>query len=264
MVRLGPARRERAGNGMAMKKARGQNGKAAAAASVAADADGNDDISERIRATLAAAIGEGALKPGTKILEEAIAEHFGVSRTVVRGALGVLESDHLLERKRNRGTFVAEPSVEQARNLFEARRKIEGLLLELVVQRATPDQLEHLRRLADDEEHIHHHGDEKSKTVLSGKFHIALAEIAGNPVLTEVLSKIVARLSLVMALYEEGGQDDCGADHHRAIVTAIKVKDVRKAQDLMDHHLADIESRVRLTEGQSDRHAFITVLQTFS
>ncbi|MGO8019867.1 GntR family transcriptional regulator, partial [Rhizobium leguminosarum] len=47
----------------------------------------NDDVSERIRSTLAAAIGEGALKPCTKILEEAIAEHFGVSRTVVRAAV---------------------------------------------------------------------------------------------------------------------------------------------------------------------------------
>lgn len=227
-------------------------------------ADNNDDVSERIRTTLAAAIGEGALKPGTKILEEAIAEHFGVSRTVVRGALGVLESDHLLERKRNRGTFVAEPSIEQARNLFEARRKIEGLLLELVVAKATGEQLDALQRLTDEEEHIHHHGDEKSKTVLSGKFHIALAEIAGNPVLTEVLAKIVARLSLVMSLYEEDRKDDCGADHHREIVAALKAKDLAKAQHLMDHHLADIEGRVRLTEGQGDRHTFLAVLENFS
>ncbi|MGO6703908.1 GntR family transcriptional regulator, partial [Rhizobium ruizarguesonis] len=116
-----------------MRKMRRQSPKAMAATNGSVEsADTHDDVSERIRATLAAAIGEGALKPGTKILEEAIAEHFGVSRTVVRGALGVLESDHLLERKRNRGTFVAEPSVEQAKSLFEARRKIERLLLELV------------------------------------------------------------------------------------------------------------------------------------
>jgi DNA-binding GntR family transcriptional regulator len=245
-----------------MKKTRAQSPRTAPVA--ASMADNNDDVSERIRATLAAAIGEGALKPGTKILEEAIAEHFGVSRTVVRGALGVLESDHLLERKRNRGTFVAEPGIEQARNLFEARRKIEALLLELVVERATSEQLEALEKLADEEEHIHHHGDEKSKTVLSGKFHIVLAEIAGNPVLTEMLAKIVARLSLVMSLYEEEHKDDCGADHHRMIVAAIKEKDLTKAQQLMDHHLADIEGRVRLTEGHGDRHTFLSVLENFS
>ncbi|NKK81478.1 GntR family transcriptional regulator [Rhizobium leguminosarum] len=248
-----------------MRKMRRQSAKVMTAASGPVEStDTNDDVSERIRATLAAAIGEGALKPGTKILEEAIAEHFGVSRTVVRGALGVLESDHLLERKRNRGTFVAEPSVEQARSLFEARRKIEGLLLELVIARVTPEQLDALQRLTDEEEHIHHHGDEKSKTVLSGKFHIVLAEIAGNPVLTEVLAKIVARLSLVMSLYEEDRKDDCGADHHRMIVAALKEKNLAKAQQLMDHHLADIEGRVRLTEGQGDRHTFLAVLENFS
>ncbi|TWB43600.1 DNA-binding GntR family transcriptional regulator [Rhizobium sp. ERR 922] len=247
-----------------MKKTRRQSLKPSTTATGAADTGDNDDVSERIRNTLAAAIGEGALKPGTKILEEAIAEHFGVSRTVVRGALGVLESDHLLERKRNRGTFVAEPSIEQAKSLFEARRKLERMLLELVIARATTDQLDALQRLTDDEEHIHLHGDEKSKTVLSGKFHIVLADLAGNSVLTEMLAKIVARLSLVMSLYEEDRKDDCGADHHRMIVAALKAKDLSKAQDLMDHHLADIEGRVRLTEGQGDRHTFMAVLENFS
>ncbi|ERK18383.1 Transcriptional regulator, GntR family [Pantoea sp. AS-PWVM4] len=235
-----------------------------ATSKAASSADSHDDVSERIRITLATAIGEGALKPGSKILEEAIAEHFGVSRTVVRGALGVLESDHLLERKRNRGTFVAEPSIDEAKSLFEARRKLEAILLALIVERATIAELNALEKLADEEEHIHQHGDEKSKTVLSGKFHIVLAEMAGNAVLTEMLSKIVARLSLVMALYEENHKDDCGADHHRMIVAALKEKDLSRAQQLMDHHLADIEGRVRLTEGQGDRYSFLSVLENFS
>ncbi len=249
-----------------MKRTRRQTTKAAPKANAAVDASesANDDVSERIRTTLANAIGEGALKPGTKILEDAIADHFGVSRTVVRGALGVLESDHLLERKRNRGTFVAEPGIEEAKALFESRRKIEYAILDLVMARATTEQLDALEKLTDEEEHIHHHGDEKSKTVLSGKFHIVLAELGGNAVMTEMLSKIVARLSLVMALYEEEKQDDCGADHHRLIVTALKAKDLAKAQQLMDHHLADIEGRVRLTEGQGDRHTFLAVLENFS
>ncbi|WP_105439193.1 GntR family transcriptional regulator [Neorhizobium sp. T25_13] len=249
-----------------MKRTRRQSAKAAPNASNTADMaeTNNDDVSERIRTTLAAAIGEGALTPGTKILEDAIAEHFGVSRTVVRGALGVLESDHLLERKKNRGTFVAEPGIEEARALFESRRKLEHVILELVMNRAEAEQLDALEKLTDEEEHIHHHGDEKSKTVLSGKFHIVLAQLGGNAVMTEMLSKIVARLSLVMALYEEEKQDDCGADHHRLIVTALKAKDLVKAQQLMDHHLADIEGRVRLTEGQGDRHTFMAVLENFS
>ncbi len=249
-----------------MKRTRRVSAKAAPKATSPAEAaeNANDDVSERIRTTLASAIGEGALKPGTKILEDAIADHFGVSRTVVRGALGVLESDHLLERKKNRGTFVAEPGIEEAKALFESRRKLEHVILELVMNRATGEQLDTLEALTLEEEQIHHHGDEKSKTVLSGKFHIVLADLGGNVVMTEMLSKVVARLSLVMALYEEEKQDDCGADHHRQIVTALKAKDLAKAQHLMDHHLADIEGRVRLTEGQGDRHTFLAVLENFS
>ncbi|EUC00038.1 transcriptional regulator, GntR family [Rhizobium sp. CF080] len=248
------------------KTTRRQGTKTAPKANAPVDTAENahDDVTERIRITLATAIGEGALKPGVKILEDAIADHFGVSRTVVRGALGVLESDHLLERKKNRGTFVAEPSIEEAKALFEARRKLEHVILELVMDHATADQLDALEKLTDEEEHIHHHGDEKSKTVLSGKFHVVLAELGGNAVLTEMLSKIVARLSLVMFLYEEERKDDCGADHHRQIVGALKAKDLAKAQQLMDHHLADIEGRVRLTEGQGDRHTFLAVLENFS
>ncbi|CDZ30131.1 Transcriptional regulator, GntR family [Neorhizobium galegae bv. officinalis] len=248
------------------KTTRRQGTKTAPKANAPVDTAENahDDVTERIRITLATAIGEGALKPGVKILEDAIADHFGVSRTVVRGALGVLESDHLLERKKNRGTFVAEPGIEEAKALFEARRKLEHVILELVLGHATADQLDALEKLTDEEEHIHHHGDEKSKTVLSGKFHVVLAELGGNAVLTEVLSKIVARLSLVMSLYEEERKDDCGADHHRQIVGALKAKDLAKAQQLMDHHLADIEGRVRLTEGQGDRHTFLAVLENFS
>lgn len=226
--------------------------------------DSGDDVADRICATLAAAISEGALKPGTKIIEDAIADHFGVSRTVVRGALGVLQRDHLLERKRNRGTFVAEPSIEEAKQLFEARRALERTIVEMVVGRAGSADLDRLEAIAAEEKRIHAGTDESTKTGLSGRFHVELAKESQNDVLSELLGKVVARLSLVMALYEEDRSDECGADHHLAIVGAIRRKDIKTAQRLMDEHLADIEGRVKLTAGQGDRHSFESVLATFS
>lgn len=67
-----------------------------------------------------------------------------------------------------------------------------------------------------------------------------------------------------MTLHEEEQKDECGADHHRQIVSALKAKDLSKAQQLMDHHLADIVGRFRLTEGQGDRHTLLAVLENFS
>ncbi|MET3899234.1 DNA-binding GntR family transcriptional regulator [Devosia sp. UYZn731] len=237
------------------------------AKAIEADAEpieGGDDVTDRICSTLAAAIGNGALKPGTKILEDAIAEHFGVSRTVVRGALGILQRDHLLERKRNRGTFVAEPSIEEATQLFEARRTLEQATIERVVERATEADLDQLEALNEEEKRLYDVDGSAAGHGLSGRFHNELARLGGNDVLTDLFNNVTARLSLVMVLYEEEKRADWGADHHHDIVAAIRKRDVKLAQTLMNEHLADIESRVRLTQSQGDRHTFVSVLETFS
>lgn len=230
---------------------------------VEVDIDDAEDVTDRICATLSTAIADGALKPGSKIIEEAIAEHFCVSRTVVRGALGVLQRERLLERKRNRGTFVAEPSIEESHQLFEARRALERTILDLVAQRITPADFQKLDAITADEMRVHAHDHQAAKATMIGEFHVELAAIAGNAVLSEMLAKLVARLSLVMALYEDERQDDCGADHHSQIVNALRSKDVNKAQTLMDAHLADIEGRVKLIPSQSERHSFMSMLETF-
>lgn len=159
---------------------------------------------------------------------------------------------------------MAEPSVADAKQLFEARRALERTILEMVVGRASSADLERLDAIAADEKRIHAGGDEPTKTGLSGHFHLQLAGISGNGVLTELLGKVVARLSLVMALYEEERSDECGADEHVAIVAALRHNDLPLALRLMDEHLADIEGRVRLTQNQGDRHSFEAVLASFS
>ena len=226
--------------------------------------DAADDITDRICATLATAITRGALKPGAKILEDALAAHFDVSRTVVRGALAILERDHLLERKRNRGSFVAEPSIAEAQALFEARRTIENAVLAMVTAHAREEQLKRLEVRIEEEERIHSGRDPHAITGLSGRFHVELAALGENPVLTELLDKVLARISLVMTLYGVASHNECGSDHHRQIVQAVRRKDLVGAQALMREHLADIESRVRLTQSHGDRHTFESVLQSFS
>lgn len=228
------------------------------------DGVNGDDVADRICGTIAAAIAEGALRPGNKILEDVLADHFRVSRTVVRGALGILQREHLLERRRNHGTFVAEPSIKEATQLFEARRALERLVLEYVMLRARPEDLDRLERLVDEELRIHRSGDETEKTKLSGKFHVELSRLARNEVMTEMLEKLVARISLVMAHYEDELHDDCGAEDHRAILAALRDGHLGAAQELMAEHLADLEGRVQLTEGMGERDNFALVLETFS
>jgi DNA-binding GntR family transcriptional regulator len=224
--------------------------------------DSSDDVVDRICSTLATAIGEGALKPGIKILDEVIADHFGVSRTVVRGALDILQRDHLVERKRNHGVFVVEPTIREAKQLFEARHALEQTILGIVVERATDADFDYLDRFNEQDERIRHGLEERPADGPAKKFHLELAKLSDNDVLTEILDKVMARISLVMALYDGETRDPCG--DHRNIIAAMRRRDLKSAQALMAEHLAVIEGRVSLTPTEGDHQSFVNLLKTFS
>ena len=227
-----------------------------------AELDRADDVLDTICATLATAITEGALKPGAKILDDVVASHFGVSRTVVRGALDILQRDHLLERKRNRGAFVAEPSVAEAKQLFEARHAVERVIVPLVVARASDEDLDRLEELNEAESHLPENTGHSHEGGPAPQFHLELAKLGENDLLTEIVSKILARVALVNALYQVEPRDNCG--DHRNIIAALRRRNVEEAQRLMQEHLTELEDRVRLTPTHGDRQSFVNALEKFS
>ena len=89
-----------------------------------------EPASDHIASRLALAVHEHRLAPGTKLNEDEVADVYGVSRTVVRAALQRLSHDGLVELRRNRGAFVAQPSIRDAREVFEARALLEQHVLD--------------------------------------------------------------------------------------------------------------------------------------
>ena len=83
--------------------------------------------SERIAEALERAIVEHRLPPGAKLPEDEIGEHYGVGRTVVRGALQRLAHGGLVTLRRHKGASVAEPGLREAREVFEARALVEAV-----------------------------------------------------------------------------------------------------------------------------------------
>ena len=71
------------------------------------------------------AIIEQALLPGTKLPEDQIGAHFGMSRTLVRATLARLQAEGLVDAKPKRTVTVAQPTLEEAREVFEIRRALE-------------------------------------------------------------------------------------------------------------------------------------------
>jgi DNA-binding GntR family transcriptional regulator len=88
-----------------------------------------ENPTQRIADAITAAIVERRLMPGTKLAEQKIADIFKVSRTLVRQALMQLSRDHLITLEPARGARVAEPSVEEARQVFETRNMLEAAMI---------------------------------------------------------------------------------------------------------------------------------------
>ncbi len=82
--------------------------------------------------------------------------------------------------------------------------------------------------------------------------------------LLELLEKVLARISLVDALYRRKNGDQCGADHHRQIIEAVARGDTTGEIAQMSEHLDDLESRLVLDEAQGESHNLTAELERFS
>lgn len=199
-------------------------------------------IYERIRQ----AILEQRLAPGTKLAEEPLSSLFGVSRARVRMALLRLSHSKFVELQPNRGAYVAQPSAQEAREVFTARRIIEAHLVAGAANGLTAQQRRRLERHVTLEQAAHERGDRNAAIRLSGEFHILLAQITGNEVLMRFLRELVSRTSLIIALYGGPGLSYCAYDEHRALITELAAGRVRDAVDLVTRHLERIETRLDL------------------
>lgn len=192
------------------------------------------------------AVVEQRLPPGTKLPEDQLAAHFSVSRTLVRGALRALAQDGIVVLARNRGASVASPGPQEARDLFEARRVIESVTVTRAAERAGVADLDGLDALMGEGRDALAGGDRGRAIRLSGAFHLRIAAVAAQPVLAGFLEELVARSSLVIALYGHRSWSDCGDHDHLALVRALRAGDGGRATALMMRHLHEIESDLDL------------------
>lgn len=87
------------------------------------------------------AIIEGRYEPGSRLVEQRIAEEFDLSRTPVREALRTLEAEGLVRIEPNRGATVRTVEVDDVLDLYDLRARLEGYAAELAAQRHTSEDL---------------------------------------------------------------------------------------------------------------------------
>lgn len=209
-------------------------------------AEKRDAIYERILN----AVMEHRLIPGTKLVEEKLASVFEVNRTRIREMLARLAHEGVVTTIPNRGAFVASPSVEEARHIFNARRILEPALIRTLVAHAGENQITQLYDHVALERAARENNDKRAVIRLSGEFHLRIAEMVGSPPLLKLMRELSSLTCLIILLYDAPNVPACPNHEHLEIVNAIKSGETEEAVRLVIEHLNHIENTLDLSIGE--------------
>lgn len=187
------------------------------------------------------AICERQLLPDTKLGETLLAEHFGVSRTIIRQVLLRLAGEGLVRQEPNRGAFVARISLEEAQQIYAAWRLVEGTIIQEITGSILPNQVQALRELIAQERKACNQNDYPRLTRLSMQFHIELAALSQNGYLGRFLQDLIPLTSLAY-FYDVRNMPVCTEDEHSQILNCIEAGDAEQAVAVSHKHLDGIEA----------------------
>ncbi|WP_319456684.1 MULTISPECIES: GntR family transcriptional regulator [unclassified Mycobacterium] len=179
-----------------------------------------DSIAHALREEILA----GRLAAGERLVEEAIAKRYGVSRVPVREALTRLQSEGFVTIVRYRGAAVSETLIQDSRELLQIRRGLEILAAQLAAENRGGAVAGELAAFAEDQHH--EHGND------GPSFHELVAAASGNRQLEEMLAGVNRRVQWGLGHNPEASTSD-----HRVLAIAIVNGSVMQAGYLMDEHL---------------------------
>ena len=143
----------------------------------------------------------GVLKPGDRLAEVDIAKRMGTSQGPVREALARLRSQGLIEVFPHRGSFVADLTVAEARDIYATRAVLERRAMELALPRLTAEDYRQLERDVDVLAQAARDGDIVEIVAADMQFHRRIVEASGSPTLVRFWDFIEAKTRKFAATY---------------------------------------------------------------
>jgi len=172
--------------------------------------------------------------PGTKLKEVVLAEEFGVSRTRIRQALGVLEARGLVDRIPNQGAVVATLDAANLFKIYDVFEMLEGLCARLAVQNAPPESWQDLVDLfGSGLEQAIRDGDCEQMYLAVKTYRTRVIAAADNPTLHDFLTSIWDKTEVMIrrTLILPGRAEQSFREHAR-IVAAMRAGDAYEAERL--------------------------------
>jgi len=206
------------------------------------DLDSYQPLREAVCETLRDAIRKGILEPGERLMEVQLAEELGISRTPVREAIRKLEQEGYVIMMPRRGTYVADISAGDIKEIFEIRSALESLAAGLAARRIEPDELETLQNLLLEIEGYIAKNDIEKIVETDIKFHGLLYQVSRNDRLVNIISNLKEQLARFRTLsMSYPGRLQETLEEHSEMVEAIANGDASAARDAAEHHMERAE-----------------------
>lgn len=188
------------------------------------------------------------LVPGERLSERGLEQVVGASRTPIRAALMRLENDGLV-RRLARGWEVSPIDLAEVRAVMEYRDAIETAAVVLAVERASDDEIDAVRELAQAR-----HDDEDAGLRAGNDFHLALTRLSRNPFMVSAMADALTRLFRTRWLEVRTAESRAQARaEHLEIVDAVAQRDAERAGALVAAHNRGTRERLMAHLGDERR-----------
>lgn len=187
---------------------------------------------------LKTAIRKKYIRQGSQLVEVALAQQLGVSRTPVRSAIKRLEAEGLVNSIPNRGAFVITPTQREIKETFLVRAQLEIMATRLTTTNITPEQIEELRKLTQAETTVFDKNNLDEYYAVNDSLHLKIAEFSGNKVLFSYINELLDRTRIYLILYDPFYKIEyCPTKEHETIVDAIANGDLDRACAALKNHI---------------------------
>ena len=195
--------------------------------------DDHRTLRERILSTIRAAIVNGEIRPGTRIMEPELAERFGISRTPIREAIRQLESEGLISVIPRKGAIVASISPQDISNFYELKMILEGHAARLAAKNLTENDLAKMETVNRQIEAASAKKNLSRVLDLQNEFHEIFLRACGNDKLLAIVQNLVMQFQRIRLMPAMLGRIKGSIRQHTEIIEAFRRKDAARAEELV-------------------------------
>ncbi|WZL73035.1 GntR family transcriptional regulator [Clostridiaceae bacterium 35-E11] len=192
------------------------------------------------------------LTPSSQLIETAIAESFGVSRTPIRSALKKLEYEGLVQIIPRKGAFVTQTSIEEFIDLFQSRLFLEKEAAKLAATKITSNQLTYFENLMIEELQSYKDRNFEKFIIINNKMHMLIAESSKNKFYIKFINELNMKSNIYLIFHDDFYTKPIdrlnSLKEHKAIFEALKLKNPDKCAEAMELHIKSVFENLRLAK----------------